>query len=143
VTAYLLDVNVLVALMWPAHDGHQRAQEWFAQNSKHGWATCPFTQASCIRILSNPSFSSDAVTPQEALKLLTTNLNHRSHLFWPDDISFAKAVEPIQKQIVGHQQVSDAYLLGLAIRHKAKLATMDRDVSMLLPQDKQTTIVTL
>jgi uncharacterized protein len=143
VTTHLLDVNVLVALMWPAHEGHHRAQEWFASNSRNGWATCPFTQASCVRILSNPSFSSDAVTPQEALKLLTANLKHPSHLFWPDDISFAEAVEPIKKQILGHQQVSDAYLLGLALRRKAKLATMDRGVPMLLPRDKQTGIVVL
>jgi hypothetical protein len=142
-TAHLLDVNVLVALMWPAHDGHARAQNWFAQHSKTGWATCPFTQAGCVRILSNPSFSSDAVTPQEALKLLRANLNHPAHVFWPDDLSFAEAVEPIQKQLMGHQQVSDAYLLGLAIRRKARLATLDRSVPALLPREKQATVVVL
>jgi toxin-antitoxin system PIN domain toxin len=142
-TACLLDVNVLVALMWPAHDGHQRAQDWFARYSKNGWATCPLTQAACVRILSNPSFSSDAVTPPQAIKLLSANLNHPSHVFWPDDISFAEAVEPMQKQIVGHQQVSDAYLLGLAMRRKARLVTMDRGVSTLLPQDKQATVIVL
>ena len=140
---YLLDVNVLVALMWPAHEGHQRAQEWFARNAKNGWATCPLTQAGFVRILSNPAFSSDAVAPQEASKLLSANLKHPSHLFWPDDVSFADAVNPIQKQIVGHQQVTDAYLLGLALRRKAKLATMDRGVSMLLPGDQQNAIVVL
>jgi uncharacterized protein len=142
-TVHLLDVNVLVALMWPAHSGHQRAQNWFAQYSKAGWATCPFTQAGCVRILSNPSFSSDAVTPQEALKLLHTNLAHQSHVFWPDDLSFAEAVQQTQKQLVGHQQVSDAYLLGLAMHRKAKLATLDRGVPMLLPREKQAAVVLL
>jgi hypothetical protein len=93
--------------------------------------------------LSNPAFSSDAVAPQEALKLLTANLNHPSHLFWPDDIGFADAVEPVRKQIEGHQQVTDAYLLGLAIRRKAKLATMDRGVQALLTKDKQSAVVIL
>lgn len=142
-TAHLLDVNVLVALMWPAHDGHERAQNWFARHSRAGWATCPFTQAGCVRILSNPAFSSDAVTPQEALKLLRSNLEHPSHLFWPDDLTFAKAVEPMQRQLMGHRQVSDAYLLGLAIRRKARLATLDRSVPALLPRDKQATVVVL
>jgi toxin-antitoxin system PIN domain toxin len=140
---HLLDVNVLVALMWPAHAHHDRAQEWFAKYSKNGWSTCPLTQAGCVRILSNPSFSSDAVTPQQALKLLGANLNHPSHQFWPDDISFAEAVEPMQKQMQGHQQVSDAYLLGLALHRKGKLATMDRGVLTLLPKDKQASVVVL
>ena len=118
---HLLDVNVLVALMWPAHEGHDRALTWFTKYSKTGWATCPFTEAGCVRILSNPSFSSDAVTPQEALKLLDANLKHPSHVFWPDDVSFAEAVQPVQKQIVGHRQVSDAYLLGLALHRKGRL----------------------
>ncbi|HEX3586663.1 MAG TPA: TA system VapC family ribonuclease toxin [Candidatus Angelobacter sp.] len=142
-TVHLLDVNVLLALMWPAHQGHQLAQDWFAENARSGWATCPFTQAGCIRILSNPSFSSDFLTLQEAVKLLTANLNHPSHLFWPDDLSFPEAVESVLKQLQGHQQVTDAYLLGLALRRKARLATLDRGVSSLLPRDKQAAIVVL
>jgi toxin-antitoxin system PIN domain toxin len=140
---HLLDVNVLVALMWPAHAYHDRAQEWFAKYSKNGWATCPLTQTGCVRILSNPSFSSDAVTPQQALKLLGANLSHPSHQFWPDDLNFAEAVEPMQKQMQGHQQVSDAYLLGLAMHRKGRLTTMDRGVLSLLPKDKQTSVVVL
>jgi uncharacterized protein len=142
-TVHLLDVNVLLALMWPAHQGHQSAQDWFAENARTGWATCAFTQTGCVRILSNPSFSSDFLSLQEAVKLLTANLNHPSHRFWPDDLSFPEAAEPVLKQMQGHQQVTDAYLLGLVLRRKAKLATMDRGVSSLLPKDKQTAIVVL
>jgi predicted nucleic acid-binding protein len=75
-------------------------------------ASCPFTQAGCVRILANPSFSRDAVTAQEAIKLLTANLNHPSHHFWPDDVSFPEAVYLVKKQMQQHQQVTDAYLLG-------------------------------
>ena len=96
-TAFLLDVNVLIALMWPAHEGHTQAQEWFSRKSRQGWATCPFTQAAFVRIISNPAFSSDAVTPQEALKLLDSNLNHPSHRFWPDEISFVQASQPFAR----------------------------------------------
>jgi toxin-antitoxin system PIN domain toxin len=133
-TAFLLDVNVLIALLWPAHEGHSRAQHWFDKNSRAGWATCSFTQAAFVRIVTNPAFSSDAVTPQEAVKLLSSNLDNPSHRFWGDEISFVQAVQPFERRLKGHQQVTDAYLLGLAIHKKGKLATMDRAVVALLPE---------
>jgi toxin-antitoxin system PIN domain toxin len=133
-TAFLLDVNVLIALLWPAHEGHLQAQHWFDRNSHEGWATCPFTQAAFVRIVTNPAFSSDAVTPQEAVKLLSSNLDNPSHRFWGDEISFVHTVQPFERRLKGHQQVTDAYLLGLAIHKKGKLATMDRAVAALLPE---------
>jgi uncharacterized protein len=132
-TAYLLDVNVLIALMWPAHEGHTEVQRWFREKSGEGWATCPFTQAAFVRIITNPAFSRDAVTPQEAVKILDSNVKHASHKFWADEISLAQAVEPFSRRLEGHQQVTDAYLLGLTIHKKGKLATLDRGVLALLP----------
>ena len=133
-TAFLLDVNVLIALMWPAHEGHTQAQDWFSRESRAGWATCPFTQAAFVRIITNPAFSRDAVTPQEALKLLDANLNHPSHRFWPDEIGFVAATQTFVRRLTGHQQVTDAYLLGLAMHKRGKLATMDRAVLSFLPE---------
>src|SRR5262249_55806780 len=66
-TVFLLDANALIALAWPAHEAHLRVQQWFARSAKEGWATCPLTQAAFVRIISNPAFSPDAVTPREAL----------------------------------------------------------------------------
>ena len=109
----------LIALMWPAHEGHAPVQHWFRRNSREGWATCPLTQAAFVRIIANPAFSPDAVTPQEAAKLLSANLKHPSHRFWADEISFVEAVEAFRERLVGHQQVSDAYLLGLAMQKRA------------------------
>jgi predicted nucleic acid-binding protein len=86
-SAYLLDANGLIALLWPAHTQHRSAQAWFAAKSKLGWATTPFTQAAFVRIVSNPAFSKDAVAPGEAIELLQHNLQHPHHRFWPDDIS--------------------------------------------------------
>ena len=129
---YLLDVNVLIALTWPAHESHESIQRWFAKSSKSGWATCSFTQAAFVRIVSNPAFSPDAVTPDEAMSLLTANLQHPAHEFWKNDIPFVDAVKPFQSKIVGHRQVTDAYLLGLAIHNKGRLVTMDRGVKSLL-----------
>jgi uncharacterized protein len=132
-SASLLDVNVLVALVWPAHEFHSAVQEWFARNAEHGWATCPFTQVALVRILSNPAFSRDAVTPPEAVKILSANLEHPCHRFWGDEVGFAELVRPLRSRLVGHRQVGDAYLLGLAIHRDGRLATLDQGVLALLP----------
>lgn len=131
---FLLDVNVLVAMMWPAHEAHNEVQEWFRRHGRTGWATCPLTQVGFVRITSNPAFSSDAVTPQEAVTLLRSNLRHPAHQFWPDEIGFADAASPFQKQLFGYRQVTDAYLLGLVIHKKGKLVTLDEGIPALLSE---------
>lgn len=132
---YLLDVNLLVALSWPAHQKHGWAQAWFGKHASEGWATCPFTEAAFVRILSNPAFSADAVAPREATKLLSANVKHPHHRFWADDVAFVDAVEPFTGSLVGHQQVTDAYLLGLAIHKQGALATMDHSIQALLSKE--------
>jgi len=134
-SAFLLDVNALVALVWPAHESHSEMQDWFARHSSQGWATCPFTQAGLVRIVSNPAFSPHAVTPQEAIDLLTTNLRNRFHRFWSDDLPLTEALAFFRERLVGHRQVTDAYLLGLAMHKKGKLATLDRGILALLAPD--------
>jgi uncharacterized protein len=130
---FLLDVNVLIALGWRGHSDHDTVQAWFARHGVRGWATCPFTQAAFVRIVSNPSFSVHAASPQEALRLLAFNLNHPKHQFWADDLTVADAESRLAARLVGHQQVTDAYLLGLAMSKKGKLATLDRSVVGLIP----------
>lgn len=132
-TAFLLDVNVLIALLWPAHEAHAEVQRWFSHTGRHGWATCPFTQTAFVTIISNPAFSPDAVTPHEAMGVLSSNLAHRYHRFWKADLAFGEAVAESRGRVVGHRQVTDAYLLGLAIHNNGKLATLDRAVLALLP----------
>ena len=133
---YLLDVNVLVPLFWPAHEFHRRARGWFDHHAENGWATCPFTQAAFVRLISNPSFSRDALTAQNALALLDSNLVHPHHHFWPEEISLKEALAPLRPKLVGHRQITDAYLLGLTIFRKGKLATFDSAISSLLPKEK-------
>jgi len=132
ISTFLLDINVLVAMMWPPHEAHERVQKWFRKHGQKGWATCPLTQAGFVRIAANPAFSPDAVTPQEAAALLHSNLKHPSHEFWADEIGFVDAVAPFQKQLFGHRQVTDAYLLGLVMHKKGKLVTLDEGVAGLL-----------
>jgi predicted nucleic acid-binding protein len=86
-----------------------------------------------VRILSNPAFSPHALTPTDAVALLEANLRHPTHRFWADEVSFVQALEPFVPKLTGRQQVTDAYLLGLAMHKQGKLVTMDRAVSTLLP----------
>ena len=128
----LLDVNVLIALLWPPHEAHARAQHWFAQNARHGWATCAMTQAGFVRIVSNPIFSRRAVSPRDALEVLSGSLQHPAHHFWTEDIGVTEALAHFGRRLLGHQQITDAYLLGLAIQKKGRLATLDASLSSLL-----------
>jgi toxin-antitoxin system PIN domain toxin len=133
VSIVLLDANVLIALAWPEHQSHARVGRWFSRHSRSGWATCPFTESAFVRILSNPLFSPDALAPQNALAVLEANVNLLGHQFWPASISVAKAIENVGKNLTGHRQITDAYLLGLAIHRKGKLATLDRAIAALDP----------
>jgi len=129
---YLLDTNLLIALFWPRHDGHKAALDWFIRQRTHGWATCPITQAGFVRVVSNPAFSRDAPHPRDAIRLLAINTAAHDHAFWSDDLPIAEAVEFTGVRLLGHQQVTDAYLLGLAVRRGGVLATLDRRITALL-----------
>ncbi len=128
---YLLDTNVLIALLWPSHARHELAVRWFARHRSQGWATCPLTEAGFVRIVSNAAFSRDAVTPREAAGVLAANTAAKDHLFWPDELPFAQAVAFAGARLVGHQQVTDAYLLGLALRRGGMLTTLDERIAGL------------
>jgi toxin-antitoxin system PIN domain toxin len=134
---FLLDANALIALVWPSHEHHLKVQTWFSQRAKSGWATCPFTQAAVVRILTNPAFSSDAISPEQAIDVLQTVMKHHAHQFWKDDISVPKALSIAGKRLVGHQQITDAYLLGLADHYKGAVATLDRALPALLSPEEQ------
>ena len=131
---YLLDVNVLIAAAWPTHVSHEKVQQWLARHAREGWVTCPITESAFVRILSNPAFSPNALSPADALALLRSNTGHPSHRFWKDDIPFAEAVEAFGGKVVGHQQVTDSYLLGLATHNKGKLVTLDHAILSLFPE---------
>lgn len=134
VNCFLLDVNVLIALLWPPHADHPRAQRWFAQNAHQGWATCTMTQAAFVRIVSNPAFSRRVVSPRDALEVLSGSLQHPAHRFWTEDIGVVEALAHFGRRLIGHQQITDAYLLGLVIHKKGKLATLDASLASLLPE---------
>lgn len=126
---YLLDINVLLALAWSSHVHHSQAQRWFAWKRAAGFRTCPLSQIGFIRICINPRFTLPAASPNEALLLLNRITSLPDHDFWPDDLAPGQAFE--KYSIVGHRQVTDAYLLALAISRSGTLATFDRAVLSL------------
>jgi uncharacterized protein len=133
VAAYLLDANVLIALAWPEHSAHEKAGRWFARHGVRGWATCAITQIALIRVLSNPAFSEHALTPSGALQVLSRNVDVPEHHFWGDAIAVRDALDQMSAAFTGHQQITDAYLVALAMRHKGKLATLDRGIQQWAP----------
>jgi uncharacterized protein len=133
----LLDVNVLIALLWPAHEHYDAAHGWFAaRGPRSKWATCPLTQMAFVRIVSNPAFSPDALAPADALGVLERNLAHPGHEFWPDAIGLVEAVGPVVSRLQGYRQIADAYLLGLTLGRRGTLASFDRGVRALAPGER-------
>jgi predicted nucleic acid-binding protein len=85
-----------------------------------------------VRISANAKIIPEAATPREALALLSEIVRHKNHVFWPDDIGIVDTPVP-SSFLVGHRQVTDAYLLGLAIHRGGRLVTLDAGISSLLP----------
>lgn len=125
----LLDVNVLVALLDEAHIHHIQAMSWLEQNIQHGWATCPITQNGCIRIMSQPGYPG-ALPAAAVAERLTEAANNSNHEFWPDEVNMLNEECFDWSRVLGHRQVTDAYLLALAVRHQGCLVTLDRRISI-------------
>ena len=118
--------NVLIALAWPQHVHHQAAHRWFTKTGGKSWATCAIKQLAFVRISSNPAIVADAVSPTEASRVLLAITRVFGHRFWSDAVALHQIEEMHSLAIVGHRQVTDAYLVGLARHHKGRLATFDR-----------------
>ena len=134
-TPFLLDVNVLISLVRPKHSAHEKVMQWFRSDGRTQWATCAFTEAGLIRVVSNPRFSAQAITVGEALQLLFELTALPGHQFWSLGFGFVEAVKPIQERFLGHQQATDAYLLALAIKNQGKLVTQDRGLLYLAGEE--------
>lgn len=125
----LLDVNVLLALNLPQHSKFKASRDWFLAQRGGAWATCPFTEAGFIRIASNSRITPNAGTVAQALEALRRLRATRGHHFWP--AGFSPSDEPLFASLQGHRQITDAYLLTLALRHKGRLVTFDGGIQVL------------
>jgi toxin-antitoxin system PIN domain toxin len=128
---YLLDVNVLIALIDPGHVAHEDAHRWFDTTGQFSWATCPITENGVLRIVGNPRYPNSPGSPAVVSGIVAALRALRGHEFWPDDISLDDVAVADPKRIMTSAQVTDTYLLALAKYHKGVLATFDRKLSTL------------
>jgi len=126
VTTYLLDVNVLIALIDPTHVQHEPAHDWFAHTGRRAWATCPLTENGLLRIVGHPRYPNSPGTPAAVASILARLRDLPGHTFWPDDISLTDTTRIDPERLLSHGQVTDSYLLALAQAHRGKLASFDR-----------------
>jgi len=125
----LLDINVLIALLDANHLHHRSATGWMEVNAASGWASCPLTQNGCIRIMSQPSYP-NAVPASAIAERLHEAAALPLHQFWEDDISMLTPGLIDWNHILGSRQVTDAYLLALAVKYKGRLVTLDKGISL-------------
>ena len=139
----LLDINVLIALHDRDHIHHERAALWLDANIANGWASCPLTQNGCLRIMGQPGYSS----PQPLATLVGMLQNSTAtpfHHMWSDDISLLDSAHFHHAHIHGPRQLTDLYLLGLAVKNQGRLVSFDLRIPLSAVQGaKPSHLVTL
>ena len=125
----LFDVNALLALFDPDHTFNRRARAWWSTNQTSGWATCPITQNGFVRIMSQSSYPQSRSIADTAA-LLQAGIEQAGHAFWPDDIAMTDPGVFDHSRILGPKQITDAYLLALAVRNEGRLVTFDRGIPL-------------
>ncbi|MEO8779660.1 MAG: TA system VapC family ribonuclease toxin [Rhodanobacter sp.] len=122
---YLLDINILLALLDPMHVFHDTAHRWFHAEGRVQWATSPLTENGVVRIASQPSYGNTPGAAPVVAKALSRLCSRPGHQFWQGDFSLLDETLFVREKLVG-KHVTDSYLLALAVRHGGKLATFDR-----------------
>jgi toxin-antitoxin system PIN domain toxin len=125
----LLDVNVLMALLQPNHMHHQPAHAWWDTESNKGWASCPLTENGFVRILSQPGYPR-RMPISKAVDALHDQKGRTDHAFWSDKLSIADPTIFDHRRLLGPNQLTDAYLLALAVENGGRLVTFDRSISI-------------
>jgi uncharacterized protein len=128
-SCHLLDVNILIALADQDHVHHAIAHDWFAEVGSASFATCPLTQNALLRIVGHPRYPNGTSTPRAALAFLESLCALTGHLFWPDSVSLqSRDLFPLAS-FPNSEQLTDIYLLGLAVAQGGKFVTLDRRVN--------------
>ena len=127
---HLLDVNVWVALLDEAHVHHAQALA-FVRRRKLKIATCPLVENGIIRVLNLPGYSKHGPAGFEAvqrkLQQICADLDHE---FWSDSISLRTDGVVDWSRVLGHNQITDVYLLALALTNSGCLVTLDHRVAL-------------
>lgn len=123
---FLLDVNVLIALVDGDHIHHESAHIWFDAEGKYSWATCPLTENGVLRIVGDARYPNSPGSPSEVAPLVKQLQFAQGHIFWADDISLLQFAAIDQGALVHSRYITDTYLLALAKSRNGALATFDR-----------------
>jgi predicted nucleic acid-binding protein len=127
VTTYLLDVNTLLAFHDPERVPSTPAHRWFETlRTSDTWATCPITENAFVRIASGPNYPGLAGDVSAMTAILQRSCSRGNHRFWTSDITIRDVLRP--GAVITYAQVTDVYLLGLAVGKGGKLATFDRRI---------------
>jgi hypothetical protein len=127
---HLLDVNVLIALIDPAHLDHDKVHAWFASTGRASFATCPITENGLLRIVGHPKYPNSPGPPSAVAAALVAMRSLPGHVFWPDSISLLGSDLVAPSILSSHSRVTDGYLLALARANQGRLATMDRRLAV-------------
>jgi toxin-antitoxin system PIN domain toxin len=122
---YLLDVNVLVALLDEDHVHHSLASEWFDTRGLQ-WALCPLTEAGFLRYMTRPKVGDMSV--KEASRMLARLAEEPGYHYQPISAEWGSLASPFFKRVFGHNQITDAFLLGVAIQEELVLVTLDKAI---------------
>lgn len=127
---HLLDVNVWVALLDEAHVFHRQVLDFF-ETERLQIATCPLVENGVIRVLNVPGYGRIGPVGFEAvaakLRDICAELDHE---FWADDLSVRESELVNWSRVLGHNQITDVYLLALAVTNKGCLTTLDHHVAL-------------
>jgi hypothetical protein len=103
--------------------------QWLNGPGRHDWGVCALTGSGLLRLLANPKIGSLSI--KEASEVMVSLIDHPGCRFWPMVDDWATLAAPFIEQVFGHQQITDAYLLGLAIKEEGILVTMDRAIQYM------------
>lgn len=128
---YLLDLNALIALADPDSVHYQAMQRWYDSSGKEDWGICPLTEAGFVRVTTNPAYRGTSRTIVQATAILAELANFPGYRYWAISDKWSALTAPFADRVQGHQQVTDAYLLGLAVKEKGVLVTFDKGIRYL------------
>lgn len=123
----LFDVNVLIALLDTDHIGHSVATTWFSTHLEHGWASCPITENGTARIMASAGYPNPLPVAAVLQRLVVAKATEH-HRFWPDDVSLTDTEVFKHAELLGPKQITDRYLLALAVRNNGRFVTFDQGI---------------
>lgn len=139
----LLDTSILIALLDASHIHHRLTAQWLQTHGDAGWASCPITLNGCIRVLSQPSYP-NRLPMQQVVTGLKQAMQNPLHEFWADDVNTATTKAIDWSYTVRPTQLTDVYLLTLAVAHDARFVTLDQGMALAcVPEARANQLVVL